>query len=63
MGRRGVLRIVIMEDVGAVMDQHGVGSHVRLLLLLILFSFFYFPIPAGLIHLHTLFKLWRHADE
>jgi hypothetical protein len=32
MEHRGGLRIVIMEDVGVVMDQRGVGNHVRLLL-------------------------------
>jgi hypothetical protein len=32
MGRLGGPRTVIMEDVGVVMDQRGVGNHVRLLL-------------------------------
>jgi len=47
MGRLGELRTVIMEDVGVVMDQRGVGSHVRrfllliLLLIFLLFSLFY----------------------
>jgi hypothetical protein len=36
MEHRGELRTVIMEDVGVVMDQQGVGSHVRLLLLILL---------------------------
>jgi hypothetical protein len=31
MGRLGGPRTVIMEDVGVVMDQQGVGNHVRLL--------------------------------
>jgi len=47
MGRLGEPRTVITEDVGVVMDQRGVGSHVcppSLFLLLFLFYLQMFPL-------------------
>lgn len=41
MGRLGGPRTVITEDVGVVMDQRGVGSHVRLLSLFLLLFLLY----------------------
>ena len=45
----GGLRTVIMEDVGVVMDQQEVGSHVRLLFIFSIFTISYLPRLAILI--------------